>query len=95
MRVHFVSVYKKFQTRKKKIVRYLCKVTGIKLPARNSSERLRVSNGYIFVGMDWKMSFVLGGKFVAIDVTRLRELYEKLSKKKKCVCLFQVLLLSM
>lgn len=31
------------------------------------------------------MSFVLGGKFVGIDVTRFRELYEKLSKKKKYV----------
>lgn len=73
-----------------KSVRYLHKVTGIKFPARNSSQRLRVGNGYIFVRTDWKMSFVLSGKFVAIDEIRL---YEKLSTKKKYVCLCQGLLL--
>lgn len=41
------------------------------------------------------MSFVLGGKFVAIDAMRRGELYEKLSKKKKYVCLCQGLLLHM
>lgn len=85
----------KFQTRKKKIVRYLHNVTGITFTARNSSQRLIVGNGYVFVTMEWKMSFALSGKFVAIDETRLRELYEKLSKKKKYVCLCQGLPLCM